>query len=245
MSRHLKTKVINALKRSIATFKQLPPSTPVYSKGVRYFVPVECIKYLWGAMNDLKEGRKRRKHIVVRHCPQRPGLLQLYTYHFPKTWSAACVANHEIIKMAQRRAHALEHDYSYVGIEWRIRFFKHYFRVFKARQQPEPGLKAYSRFYQYVYVCIYRDLRSAFSLSASQNDSSASIPAEPSDIAFEPLSALSYYRQRHPVPAYTLVTPALENVLRQKTFSIKEQHLPQFTPPNEKNPSKLAYVQNL
>ena len=199
MSRHLKTKVINALKSSIATFKQLPPSTPVYSKGVRYFVPCELYKAFWGAMNDLKEGRKRRKHIVVRHCPQRPGLLQLYTYHFPKTWSAACVANREIIKLAQRRAHALEHDYSYVGIEWRIRFFKHYFRVFKAHQQPEPGLKRYARFYQYVYVCIYRDLKSSLSLSASQNDSSASLP-EPSDVTFSPIQALSYYRQRHPVP---------------------------------------------
>ena len=225
MSRHLKTTVINDLKGSFATFIQLPPDTPVHSKGVRYLVPYELYNAFWGAMNDLKTGQKRRKHIIVRHCPQRPGLLQLYTYHFPKTWSAACVANREIIKMAQRRAHALEHDYSYVGIEWRIRFFKHYFRVFKARQQPEPGLKAYSRFYQYVYVCIYRDLRSAFSLSASQNDSSASIPAEPSDIAFEPLSALSYYRQRHPVPAYTLVTPALENVLRQK-HSFADHHSP-------------------
>ncbi len=192
------------MKSTIATFKQLPPSTPVYSKGVRYFVPVECIKYLWGAMNDLKEGQKRRKHIIVRHCPQRPGLLQLYTYHFPKTWSAACVANREIIKMAQRRAHALEHDYSYVGIEWRIRFFKHYFRVFKAHQQPEPGLKAYSRFYQYVYVCIYRDLKAALQPTEenTMRSSARRSPAESSDVTFEPLSALSYYRQRHPVPSF-------------------------------------------
>lgn len=216
MSRHLKTKVINDLKRSIATFKQLPPSTPVYSKGVRYFVPVECIKYLWGAMNDLKEGRKRRKHIVVRHCPQRPGLLQLYTYHFPKTWSAACVANREIIKMAQRRAHALEHDYSYVGIEWRIRFFKHYFRVFKAHQQPEPRLKRYARFYQYVYVCIYRDLKSALQPAALQcpepatsecgnssavQSSARRSTAESSDVTFSPIHALAYYRQRRSASA--------------------------------------------
>ena len=209
MSRHLKTKVINDLKRSIATFKQLPPSTPVYSKGVRYFVPCELYKAFWGAMNDLKEGQKRRKHIIVRHCPQRPGMLQLYTYHFPKTWSAACVANREIIKMAQRRAHALEHDYSYVGIEWRIRFFKHYFRVFKAHQQPEPGLKRYARFYQYVYVCIYRDLKSALQPSKAQDTDTAQTLDAVVENTFEPISALSYYRQRHP-------TSALENVLRQK-----------------------------
>ena len=213
MSRHLKTTVINALKSSIATFKQLPPSTPVYSKGVRYFVPCELYKAFWGAMNDLKEGQKRRKHIIVRRCSHRPGMLQLYTYHFPKTWSAACVANREIIKMAQRRAHALEHAYTREALEWRIRFFKHYFRVFKGHQQPEPGLKAYSRFYQYVYVCIYRDLHSAWLACSGSKPA-----AESSDVTFEPLSALSYYRQRHP-------TSALENVLRQK-HSFAEQHSP-------------------
>lgn len=189
MSKHLKTTVINGLARKIATFVQLPPSTPVYSKGVRYFVPAECIQYLWGAMNKLKIGQKRRKHIIVRYSPHRPGLLQLYTYHFPKTWSAACQANREIIKLAQRRAHALEHSYTREALEWRIRFFKHYYRVIKGHQQPEPGLKAYSRFYQYVYVCIYRDLKAA--LQPSSNDQiPTNLPA------FEPLSALSYYRKR-------------------------------------------------
>ena len=190
---------MKGLASTCVTFVKLPPSTPVYSKGVRYLVPCEAIKALWGAMNELKIGQKRRKHIIVRHCPQRPGMLQLYTYHFPKTWSKACVTNREIIKLAQRRAHALEHATTREALEWRIRFFKHYFRVFKNHEQPEPGLKAYSRFYQYAYVSIYRDLKASLSLSASQNDSSASLP-EPSDVTFSPIQALSYYRQRHPVP---------------------------------------------
>ena len=176
MSQHLKTKVINGLARTIATFVQLPPSTPVYSKGVRYFVPAECIQYLWGAMNKLKIGQKRRKHIIVRYSPHRPGLLQLYTYHFPKTWSAACQANREIIKLAQRRAHAMEHSYTREALEWRIRFFKHYFRVFKGHQEPEAGLKAYSRFYQYAYVCIYRELKAALNQSAQDKDTSHILP---------------------------------------------------------------------
>ena len=222
MSQHLKTTVINDLKGSFATFIQLPPDTPVHSKGVRYLVPYELCNAFWGAMNDLKTGHKRRKHIVVRHCPQRPGLLQLYTYHFPKTWSKACVANREIIKLAQRRAHALEHDTSREALEWRIRFFKHYFRVVKNHQQPEPGLKAYSRFYQYVYVCIYRDLKSALQPSKAPDQDTAQTLDAVVENTFEPLSALTYYRQRHPV---SFPTPALENVLRQKV---------QFIPPNEK-----------
>ena len=179
-------------------------------------MPIACYNAFWGAMNELKDGRKRRKHIIVRRCSHRPGMLQLYTYHFPKTWSKACVANREIIKLAQRRAHALEHAYTREALEWRIRFFKHYFRVFKAHQQPEPGLKAYSRFYQYVYVCIYRDLKSA--LQPAQDQDTAQKEDIAQDMTFEPLSALSYYRQRRP-------TPALAYVLTQKV---------QISPPKEK-----------
>ena len=40
-----------------------------------------------------------------------------------------------------------------------------------------------------------------------------------------PVSALSYYRQRRPVPAYTLATPAFNNVLRQK-HSFADHHSP-------------------
>ena len=228
MSRHLKTTVMNGLASTVATFVKLPLTTPVHSKGVRYFVPIACYNAFWGAMNELKDGRKRRKHIIVRRCSHRPGMLQLYTYHFPKTWSKACVANREIIKLAQRRAHALEHAYTREALEWRIRFFKHYFRVFKAHQQPEPGLKAYSRFYQYVYVCIYRDLKSALQcavpatsesgVSSAMQSSARRSPAESSDVTFEPLSALSYYRQRRP-------TPALAYVLTQK-----KEHLSRGAP---------------
>lgn len=45
------------------------------------------------------------------------------------------------------------------GLEWRIRFFAHYFKMFKGGEKPAEGMKRYSRFYQYVYVAIYRELR--------------------------------------------------------------------------------------
>jgi len=187
---------MNGLASTCATFVKLPPSTPVYSKGVRYLVPSKAFQSFLGAMNDLKIGQKRRKHIIVRQCPQRPGMLQLYTYHFPKTWSEACVTNREIIKLAQRRAHALEHATTREALEWRIRFFKHYFRVFKNHEQPEPGLKAYSRFYQYAYVSIYRDLKAALQPPHDQEIAASDA------VTFSPVSALSYYRQRHPIPFY-------------------------------------------
>ena len=159
MPKHLKTHIISRLGEMISHFVSPSDVSALHSRGVRYLVPAEGIRAFWGAMNTVKEGRRYRKHIIVRHAPEHNGLLQLYTYHFPTRWSAACVANRELIKEAQRQAHALEHDHSVEALEWRIRFFNHYFRVFKGGAKPEPGLKPYSRFYQYTYVAIYRQLQ--------------------------------------------------------------------------------------
>ena len=149
------------MSRIIDHYVSLSPNSTPRARGVRYFVPIVCYKYYWGAMNSVKEGHRYKKHIVVRRMPYAHGLLQLYTYHFPKTWSAACVANRELIKQAQRQAHALEHAHTTEALEWRLRFFNHYFSVVKGGAAPEPGMKRYSRFYQYTYVSIYRQLQSA------------------------------------------------------------------------------------
>ena len=160
MPKHLKTRIISALNGAISHFVSPSSVSATHARGVRYFVPQEGIDARWGAMSSAKQGIQYRKHIIVRRCHRSP-LLQIYTYHLPKHWSAACVANRELIKEAQRQAHALEHDHSFVGLEWRIRFFRHYFSVFKGGAKPEPGMKPYSRFYQYTYVALYRQLKAA------------------------------------------------------------------------------------
>jgi len=190
MARHLKSRIIRRLKSAVAYYAPHSEISASHRRGVRYLVPVVGIDMFWGAMNTVKEGRRYRKHIVVRRIPRTGGqLLQLYTYHFPKTWSAACVANRELIKEAQRQAHALEHDHSYAAMEWRIRFLKHYFRVFKGGEKPEPGLKPYSRFYQYTYVCIYRQLKAA--QQAAQEVAALaehySLPDTAEDVTFVPI----------------------------------------------------------
>ena len=98
MPKHLKTHILNRLNSAISHFLAPSDVSALHSRGVRYFVPVEGIDAFWGAMNTVKEGRRYRKHIIVRHAPEHNGLLQLYTYHFPKHWSAACVENREMIK---------------------------------------------------------------------------------------------------------------------------------------------------
>ena len=185
MSLHLKTKVIKSISCAVSHYVPNAEVATSHARGVRYFVPITPINSLWGAMNSHKESRRYKKHIIVRRVPKFRGqLLQLYTYHFPKTWSKACVANRELIKEAQRQAHALEHDYSHAAIEWRIRFFKHYFRVFKGGAKPEPGLKPYSRFYQYVYVAIYRQLQAA---RDAARQAALELPPAADDVTFAPI----------------------------------------------------------
>ncbi len=160
MSRHLKNIIQNRLERVVSYYAPYSEIAASHRRGVRYIMPVTAINIFWGKMDMVKEGRHYRKHIVVRRVPRNGGqLLQLYTYHFPKHWSAACVANRELIKEAQRQAHALERDHSLAALEWRTRFLHHYFRVFKGGEKPEAGMKAYSRFYQYTYVAIYREMK--------------------------------------------------------------------------------------
>ena len=218
MARHLKTSTILGLDKAIDHFIPSSEISALHSRGVRYFEPAVGIKDFCGAMNDIKEGRKYRKHIIVRRYPRQNKVLQLYTYHFPKTWSAGCVANRELIKEAQRRAHALEHDTSRAGLEWHLRFLNHYFRVFKGGEKPEPGMKPYSRFYQYAYVAIYRELQAAqkaavpaakqaeetpvkidLSSFPALRESAESRPIEP--VSFEPINfRLKPIRTRHRTP---------------------------------------------
>lgn len=191
MGKHLKTQVIEGLKSTVATFEALPKGSTPHKRGVYYFRADVGIDALWGAMDAEKDGRKCKKRIVVRPSRFRDGLFELYTYHFPKEWSAACVANRELIKEAQRRAHALEKDFSPVGLEWRIRFMAHYFQVFKGGQKPEEGMKAYSRFYQYVYVVIYRELKEeaekAKGLTNERVNEFANKEVKIEEISFEPI----------------------------------------------------------
>ena len=204
MSKHLKTTIFSLLTSTLFQEVPSPAVSKVRARGVRYLYPIDGINYYCGMMNSHKQGQKYRKHIIVRRVPRFGGLHQLYTYHFPKTWSAACVANRELIKTAQKLAHALEHDYSPEGIEWRLRFFHHYFHVVKGGAKPEPGLKPYTRFYQYVYVSIYRDLKSAVTAAQQSSIAEPSLPT-PEDISFVPIDSRPLRSRRtYPLNALTL-----------------------------------------
>ena len=218
---HLKTIVINRLKWDGFDFVSLPRSATPHKRGVHYFHACVGVKALWGAMDTRKEGQHYKKRIVVRPSRFRDGLFELYTYHFPTRWSAACVANRELIKEAQRRAHALEHDHSVEALEWRLRFFRHYFRVFKGGAKPEPGLKRYSRFYQYTYVAIYRQLQAEARKTQQPDPQIDQISFEPVEFRpsirsfASPLSrAYNCYQNRHLQPPDIQQTVNPQNVPR-------------------------------
>ena len=213
MSRHLKTRIISRLKGIVSSY--VPPTevSASHRRGVRYLEFIPAIKMYCGKMNTFKEGSHYNKHIIVRRVPRCGGnLYQLYTYHFPTHWSTACVANRELIKLAQRQAHALEHDYSPAALEWRLRFFTHYFRVVRGGAEPEPGMKRYSRFYQYTYVAIYRELQSARDAQQRQTTTNdlqqlqtandlQQLQTTADDISFEPISRPLRDRRSYPLTA--------------------------------------------
>lgn len=196
MARHLKSIVKNRLKCAISYYAPHSEISASHRRGVRYLVPVVGIDMFWGAMSTHKEGRHYRKHIIVRRVPRSGGqLLQLYSCRFPKTWSAACVANRELIKEAQRQAHALEHARTREALEWRTRFFHHYFTVFKGGAKPEPGMKPYSRFYQYTYVAIYRQLK----------EEARKAKEEAEEVSFEPIIDRRPLRTRRVYPLQQVI----------------------------------------
>ena len=205
MAQHLKSCIIRRLKCAVSYYAPHSEISASHRRGVRYLVPVVGIDMFWGAMSTHKEGRRYHKHIIVRRIPRSGGqLLQLYTYHFPKTWSAACVANRELIKEAQRQAHALEHAHTREALEWRTRFLHHYYAVFKGGAKPEPGMKPYSRFYQYTYVAIYRQLKE----EAQKAKEPAEINIE--DISFEPIESRPLRHHRvYPLQRALILRPPL------------------------------------
>ncbi len=213
MSKHLKTTIFSILTSTLFQEVPSPAVSKVRARGVRYLYPIDGINYYCGMMNSHQIGQKYRKHIIVRRVPRFGGLHQLYTYHFPKTWSAACVANRELIKTAQKLAHALEHDYSQEGIEWRLRFFHHYFHVVKGGAKPEPGLKPYTRFYQYVYVSIYRDLKSAVTATQEASLTQQSLVAAPNASAEQSLLSAPCVSAESPSPITISLSPSAEQSL--------------------------------
>ena len=158
MSRHIKSIIIHRLRSKIALSSQTAASCGVSScaRGTRYLDLVEGIISWRGRVNTFKEANRYRKNLILRQSRSRrfKGKHVLYTCHIPKSWSAACVANRELIKLAQSRAHAIERD-PVARAEWEPLYLEH-----KANPAPHP--KPYSSIYHFIYCTLYQSLRAEY-----------------------------------------------------------------------------------
>ncbi|MBQ6791449.1 MAG: hypothetical protein IJP76_08430 [Paludibacteraceae bacterium] len=178
----MRTQIMDAFSHTVAIFVPHPSGSAPHAKGVRYFyISTPGIEALWGAFDAVKKGQQRKKRIVVRPSRRYPGLHELYTYHFPKQWSKACQANRELIKTAQRLAHAIEKDHSYAALEWRIRHIQHLLNQV-------PGQKSYAHFYPFVYVTIYQSLRAA---SQSTQPAASQVAKQAASLSSSPAPSVS------------------------------------------------------
>ena len=207
MGKYLKTRVIERLSATCATFVSLPPDVTPSSKGVRYFTTVDGIQTIRGAMDLIREGRKYHKRIVVRPSRHRKGYHELYTYHIPKAWSQACQDNRALLHEARLQAHAIERDHSLEALEWRVQHLANYYN-------PKDGIKPYARLFHYVYFVLQRDMRATKTESSTvQNETTAptssssaqnvrAAVSSPTEVSFEPIVTIPFghykYRHLHP-----------------------------------------------
>lgn len=156
MSRHLKSDVIHRLHSTIAESSQTSASCGVSfcARGTRYLDLTDAIVYYRGRVNTLKEARHYGKNLILRPSRRCPGKHVFYTCHIPKSWSAACVANRALIKLAQSRAHAIYSD-PVARAEWEPLYLEH-----KANPAPHP--KPYSSIYHFIYCTLYQSLRAEY-----------------------------------------------------------------------------------
>ena len=240
---------MDTLSQTLATFVPHPSDSAPHAKGVRYFrISNPAIEAIWGAIDTVKQGQKCKKRIVVRPSRRYPGLHELYTYRFPKQWSEACQANRELIKTAQRLAHAIEKDHSYAALEWRIRHIQHLLN-------PVPGQKTYAHFYPFVYVTIYQSLRAASQAAqpaASQVATpAASLSSSPSPsvsseyVSFVPIT--SRPSKHHHSSISNLQSPISQHLhphhRRRRSIQKKRNH--DVIPPFDLNVSYASLFTNL
>ena len=124
---------------------------------------VDGIVSVWGAIDSVKEGQENRRRLVVRrHNFGKKSINQtgerwhqLFFYHFHEgAWSDGASRNRAMIKAAQRTAHDIESkpELAQEREDWVARYAAYRATI------PEGSTKYY-HFYNFVYVTIYREMR--------------------------------------------------------------------------------------
>ena len=119
-----------------------------------------AIDYNRGALDSRKTGQAKRERLVSRY---RNG--QAYQYPMKMhegPWSEGATSNRELMKTAQREAHAIEKaakhpelstsEYITLAAEWQQRFAAY-------KSTKKPGDKQFATLYTYTYSHLYRELK--------------------------------------------------------------------------------------
>ena len=134
-------------------------------------VYIDEIDTLRGALDTWKEGQAKRERLVSKFCDYgeksytKDGkkIHIVYKYHFHEgPWSDGATRNREMIKVAQRMAHAIqgvslhpegnsEDDIAMAKL-WEQQYAKY-------RANPPKVGKVYKRFFTWMYTKIYRGMR--------------------------------------------------------------------------------------
>jgi len=121
---------------------------------------IDEIESLWGAIDSVRQGKKNGYRVVVRrheydedknYDQEGHKIHELYYYHFHEgPWSEGATRNREIIKAAQKAAHAIERDAELRPI-WEEAYADY-------RASLPAGTTKHYHFYNFVYVTILRDM---------------------------------------------------------------------------------------
>ena len=128
-------------------------------KKVKFIAGIESYT---GTLDTKKEGQAKRQRLVSRFRPGTKGH-QMYSMSIHEgPWSEGVTSNRELMKTAQREAHAIERaakhpdlstpEYINLANEW-----QQHFAAYKAAKRPED--KQYTSLYTYTYSCLYRELK--------------------------------------------------------------------------------------
>lgn len=132
---------------------------------VKYNVAIDSWR---GALDSRKTGQAKRERLVSRYRKGSGETHQVYPMQMHEgAWSEGATANRELMKSAQREAHAIERAAKHPeqasaellakASMWQTRFDEY-------KSTKKPGDRQYATLYTYTYVHLYRELKTGIVL---------------------------------------------------------------------------------
>lgn len=119
-----------------------------------------AIDYNRGALDSRKTGQAKRERLISRYRNGQAHQYPMKMHEGP--WSEGATANRELMKTAQREAHAIERaakhpelstaEYITLAAEWQQRF-----AAYKGTKKP--GDRQFATLYTYTYSHLYREMK--------------------------------------------------------------------------------------